>query len=884
MKSINSGFLSALLLSMSSFSALSYGQDEDSVSVEEIIVTARKREESLQEIPVTISVISADLLNEAGVNDLYDLFGLVAGVDIEDPNGDRNGANPAIRGVQAGGNGANITNRRVNSFLDGMPLTGQQGTIRFIDTSAVEFYSGPQSAAFGRSTFTGAINYVSADPGEEFDGSIQVQTSEFGRDSIRLGLSGPITENLGYTFNAEVSEFDGPDSWRTTEGFGVGGTSTDYFSGKLVWAPTENLDIEVRYLNGKTDDDSPSRFILSDEQFASCNNIGQLSDGRQYIIGEYDCDIGNDVLIPTNYELALPQEALDAFDAGEITQQELDNFQAFADSYSIPGGPQVFNNRERLSAELTFQFDESLLQILAFTGEEDSLVWYDADLGDDPLVFSAAEPAGVNMMGQPIEAVPASVTIPMGMGLNNMANPNSVEEEYLEVRWVSPDAQRLRWSVGASYYDYVYDQLNFDQYNAILNPELQAFDSVGEVLPTMITNEEAENFGIFFNLTYDLTVDTTISLEGRFQRDEISSFNQLAEEYIQENGVDNELGLDSSRASGTSNAFLPRISLTSALNDEINVYAQVALGNSPGGSNPEWLTPSTIEAFRDTRNQIVNAVDTLDLDDEIAVAFVDSLLGFDETTFRTYEQEEIINYEVGVKALLWDESVQITSALYLQDWTDQQGGLAIDFSLDDFGGTEIDGADYSPATQTNLGDSRLIGWDSTGSWQINDRWSLNGTLSLHRNRTTDFCNTGAAGFGLANNRFPGIDDVQVACRQMNGTELQRTPAFSGSLSGTYRRPIGNTGLNLSIRGDIRHTGAQWMDSANIMELPAVTTFNLNVGVNNRTWSATVAVNNLTNDDTPRIVRVNNTNVFEDFELNVTPPNQREVSLRLRYNL
>ena len=205
--------------------------------MDEIVVTGRKREESLQDIPVTVDVISSEMLDEAGVNDLYDLFGLVAGIDFEDPNGDRNGANPAIRGVQAAGTGANIVNRRANSFLDGMPLTGQQGTIRFIDSQSVEVYQGPQSAAFGRSTFTGAINYVSADPSDEFEAQVNLQTSTFGRNQISLSASGPITDSLGFTFDGEKSEYAGPEEWRTSEGGEPGSTSTDYFSGKLVWTP-----------------------------------------------------------------------------------------------------------------------------------------------------------------------------------------------------------------------------------------------------------------------------------------------------------------------------------------------------------------------------------------------------------------------------------------------------------------------------------------------------------------------------------------------------------------------------------------------------------------------------------------------------------------------
>ena len=86
-------------------------------AMDEITVTARKREESLKDIPVTIDVLSSDMIDEAGILDMYDFFGLVAGIDMEDPNGDRNGANPAIRGVQSGGTRQHAEWRRKDRCL-----------------------------------------------------------------------------------------------------------------------------------------------------------------------------------------------------------------------------------------------------------------------------------------------------------------------------------------------------------------------------------------------------------------------------------------------------------------------------------------------------------------------------------------------------------------------------------------------------------------------------------------------------------------------------------------------------------------------------------------------------------------------------------------------
>ena len=916
-------------------------------SLEEIVVTARKREESLQDIPVTISVIGQDVIQEAGVNDLYDLFGLVAGVDFEDPNGDRNGANPAIRGVQAGGNGAGITNRRANSFIDGLPLTGQQGTIRFIDTQAVEFYSGPQSAAFGRATFAGAINYVTRDPGEEFDGSINAQTSSLGRNQISASISGPINDRLGYTLDGEISRNQGPDDFETTEGFDVGRQETNFISGKLVWDISDRVSAEFRYLNGKTDDSQGTRFIVDPTRITGdpdatiadiCSNVGELANGRQFLIGEIDCDFGDgSVLIPTNTQLEniLPTEFLNhlvAEDGRRVTiqnqdgtttetvalrQDQVDDLTALAESYTIPGGPEIFNNRQRVSAEFTFDVGDGLLQVLGFWGQEDSVSFTDADLGTDTLVFDVPE---FNADGV-LEGDFGFTAMGMGVTVNHMANPNQVVERYIEARYVSPDAQRLRWSVGASLSNYDVNQLNFDQFAAVRDPSILEDNQFtdGVIDPTLVTNEALDNFGVFFNLTYDLTERTTLAFEGRFDDDTITNDNILAQQFLNDVG-ENDI-VQFGEVDTTSRNFLPRISLTHAFTDTLTAYAQAAIGVSAGGSNPEWLTPDTLL----TLQAALNLREREELEVDPSAVGVDAVeqetflrsFNFDETTFREFDEEQIVNIEAGIRGTLFDNAVNFSTVVYAQNWTDQQEAANVSFDVTDllngealldaeldqllFEGPDalfplvavenqaafrddvIAGADFTPMGNTNRGDSLLIGAQTTAQWRINNEWSVNGTLTLARNRTTDFCNTGAEAFGFLNDR--GVEDGEIApCRDQSGLREIRTPSFAGNLSATYRRPLFNTGMNLSVRGDVRHTGAVWGDLANLYQFAPTTIFNMNVGINNRTWNLTFNVNNIFEEDQPRTVRTNNADTPEEFEISISPPQRREFGLRLRYNL
>ena len=147
-------------------------------ALEEIVVTGRKREENLIDIPVAISVWTSDSLAEQGIITQQDLFDATVGISFNNGGQERTFGTPAVRGVQSGL--AQSIFQKVNSFIDGQPMLGNTGSLQFFGIDSVEIYRGPQSAAFGRATFAGAINYVSADAAEEFEGGAQVRLSDLG--------------------------------------------------------------------------------------------------------------------------------------------------------------------------------------------------------------------------------------------------------------------------------------------------------------------------------------------------------------------------------------------------------------------------------------------------------------------------------------------------------------------------------------------------------------------------------------------------------------------------------------------------------------------------------------------------------------------------------
>lgn len=174
--------------------------------LEEIIVTAQKREQSLADVPISVSAITGDKLRDAGIENLSDLseyapnFKLVEG-----------GLVPLIymRGVGSGSNqGFELS---VGMYNDGIHLGRPHQTLAaFMDLERVEVLKGPQSILFGKNAIAGAINITSAKPTEEFESSLSASWFEPNSDGEFSGfVSGPLLGDVGGRFAFRARQEDG---------------------------------------------------------------------------------------------------------------------------------------------------------------------------------------------------------------------------------------------------------------------------------------------------------------------------------------------------------------------------------------------------------------------------------------------------------------------------------------------------------------------------------------------------------------------------------------------------------------------------------------------------------------------------------------------------
>lgn len=216
--------------------------------LEEVIVTARKRQESLQDSPVTVTALSGKALLEAGIAGMGDLNNIVPGIDVQSGNGASGKANVFIRGVGQRNTGLNIDSG-VGIYLDGVYLARSDGGLLDInDSQSVQVLRGPQGTLFGKNTTGGALVYNTNRPTDKFEGSLLLRAGDFNRRDGQLTLNMPLSDSVYTRLSLSSIKRDGFFKNLST---GNDYSDEDRLSGiwQLRWAASDalTLDLNVNY-------------------------------------------------------------------------------------------------------------------------------------------------------------------------------------------------------------------------------------------------------------------------------------------------------------------------------------------------------------------------------------------------------------------------------------------------------------------------------------------------------------------------------------------------------------------------------------------------------------------------------------------------------------
>src|SRR5437868_7126186 len=212
-------------------------------TIEEVVVTARKRTESLQNVPFAVSVLDGSALQANQIQSVDNLYARVPGLYFSNsggitPNSDY--VYVILRGV--GFNGGQEPAAGV--FIDGMYQPQLGYDIDFLDLERIEVLRGPQGTLFGRNTEAGAINLVTAKPDQTLVGRVEAEVAQFDTFRALASIRGPLSETVFAGFGAQYRETDG---YMTNTAFGEpGAPQRKYaFRGTVRWVPSDRLELTL---------------------------------------------------------------------------------------------------------------------------------------------------------------------------------------------------------------------------------------------------------------------------------------------------------------------------------------------------------------------------------------------------------------------------------------------------------------------------------------------------------------------------------------------------------------------------------------------------------------------------------------------------------------
>ena len=222
-----------------------------SAALEEVIVTASKRAENLQDLPVTVTAFSSAAIEEAGIYDANDVAILTPALTIN-TNLTPFDARMNIRGIGTSQRDPALE-PSVGIFVDGMFFgrTGL-GMADLTDIERIEVLQGPQGTLYGKNTNAGAISIVTKAPNQEnLEGSFEANRGNYGLDRYTGVLSGPVTDNLAFRISGNIHQQNG--YYENTAGPDLNAVDDWNVQGKLLWQLTSDLDVTLSASRVKRD-------------------------------------------------------------------------------------------------------------------------------------------------------------------------------------------------------------------------------------------------------------------------------------------------------------------------------------------------------------------------------------------------------------------------------------------------------------------------------------------------------------------------------------------------------------------------------------------------------------------------------------------------------
>ena len=819
-------FVAMMVATGSGFVSVANAQDEERLQLEEITVTARKRDESIQDAPYTITALTSADIEVKGINELQDIVSFSPGFFYSENavgKNSRESRRLIFRGMNPR---TDLMHRQAASvFIDGAPTIGPEfGSIENVER--IEVLKGPQGAHFGRSTYTGALNIITKDPGDEFSGRVDVTSGQYGLSRRAITLDGPITESIGYRVTASAYETGGQYDNAAVAGQKLGARSTDDFSLTLAFNPSDNLSAKLRYHTWK-DNDGPDAATALDYRSGYTN----CQPGAMVNRLAYDPVNGlSHPMVPLDYvcgEVPIPSAAHIGMDTGSpralamLNSHTNGTFPLWNGVRSTPDliAPDHFGlerDAEEVSLAIDYDFDNGMnLNVIYATHENSYGSHNDLDRRATENLDLAGQ--GGAIWGSFWANHPADA---------QDLRMQAMEDSSWEVRLSSSDDQKLRWSVGysdvemnnmsqiiGSMFGYTLrnDGANGDPIrvgNPIEGgnvPLCNAWGAdrcgwYGEQTSNATNTQWAtiNTSAVYATLTYDLTEKLSLSAEVRRQKDEVN-----------EGSYDNGSTVEVRNAIGEFTSTMPRFIADFKANEDTTIYLSYAEGVLPGLFNPALIGLSDSQ-LAEISGQTGGA--DVEVDEEVAE-----------------------NWELGLKRSFLDGRGFVSAAYYSTDLTNVHIPSVAFYSDVDADGNAIQVPTGNITGQG--GNAELNGLELEGTVLLNENLTLGFTYALN---DSELGNTFSS---------PDAQDLLGDSSLAVGNQFSRYPKTSGSVSLDFNKDV--AAGEFFARADVIYTGKMYASNAMLAHTGTGQRINLRTGLDTDTYRLELFCTNCFEDEQPK---------------------------------
>jgi iron complex outermembrane recepter protein len=770
-------------------------------AVETIIVTARKRQERAQDVPLSIGVINAADVEAKRIDDIDRVANLTPGLTFDVgllPTDTR----VSIRGLQAVRGRPNVA-----ILVDGIDTSSENfgvagggilANLRLVDVERIEIVKGPQNVLYGRSAFAGAINYITKRPSETFEAAITGEYGTYGTRQIKGSISGPLGENFSARLNAVSYSKDGDYTNPVTGGKLNGGESMGAALG-LLFKPSDNFNAYLRLQYSQEEYSERAAVLL--RSVDPTTGAVRTQDG-----GALLPDRRPNAPFPINvYTIR-----------GDLSQHETYRNKAIdiSGDPNAGGRPYKGSDIETFRASLALDWKTDFGDIDLLTGYTDNSSTFNQDFDNTNYRLQANVGIPGYAAGGPFSTLaifrgqfgwPLSFLPAYGLSGEFDATVN-IKQFSQEVRWTK-DFGRVRTTLDGLYWheEAEYNDRSLFWLRSGGNTTLGAFLSfaqggsgfhstappVTSGTPQKITRD-TDSFSIAGQVSIKVTDRLDVDIEARYIKDEITYTGFNFDPFLVNTYGIRPGGFITSDPPVENDKVTPRVNVGYKVREGILIYGSYAQGTKPGGV--------------DTTDQNGNVND------------------------GRFQPESVTTWELGGKYVSPSRRFQANVALFDNIYQDQQIGIIETVNR------------VSQSRTVNIGESEAKGFEIETNW--------NALKGLYLRAAYTYTDAAFTDYVLP--RCGPVDSAETNTPNCNftGKKVPFTPEHKVNLGLRYERNLSD-GAVAALELDTRYESLRYLATSNLAWFPEYWQTDLRLAYEGEAWTAEFFVNNLLDDDTPR---------------------------------